>query len=156
MSRSLRHLATLFLVPGLVLVAACGDDPADPSEVSITDFIGTWEWTVYNITSTCGTEAAWVADVTIARVGDSNTDVTASSRWKSDDPGPFAFSGTVSGNKLTIPGVTYTEAGGTLQAQHEVTLQKIGTLAGTETWTWSDGTTSCTGGSADITAARVD
>lgn len=156
MSPSPRFALAAILVLGL-LTAGCGDDPVDPSGVSITDFVGTWAWNVVNISSTCGGESPWEAQVVIARVGSSNTEVTASSRWRADDPGPFVFSGTVSGNTLTIPNVTYTEESGTLVAQHVVTLQNNGNLAGDETWTWTDVTGRiCSNGTADILALRVN
>lgn len=133
--------------------AACGDDPADPDTADITDFLGTWSWTVLDVTSSCGPEDLWMADVVIARVGTSDTDVTASSRWHADDVGPHVFDGTVSGNTLTIPDVTYTEGGGTLVADHVVTLQNDGRLSGTETWTWTGPGGSCVNGTADVIAS---
>lgn len=143
------------LALALVTLAACGDDPVEPSEAGIDDFVGVWTWNVVNINSSCGTEEPWEAQVTIARVGASTTQVTASSAWRADGTGPFTFAGTVNGNTLTIPGVTYTEQGGTLTAQHQVVLQNNGNLAGEETWTWTDGTDSCTGGTADILAVSA-
>ena len=156
MIRLLRPALLPVLVVGLA--AGCGDDPVDPGAVDITDFVGVWTWNVGNINSTCGSETVWDAQVTISQVGGSATQVTASSRWRADTPGPFSFAGTVSGNTLTIPNVTYTEDSGTLLATHTVTLQNNGNLAGTETWTWTytdpvtNETSTCANGTADILA----
>jgi len=155
MNRFARLAIAPFLLLG-TLVAGCGDDPVDPAEVSIEDFVGTWAWNVININSSCGSENVWEAQVVIAQVGSSATEVTASSDWHADAPGPYIFEGTVAGNTLTIGDVTYLEDSGTLTATHQVTLQQNGNLSGTETWSWTGPGGTCTNGTADIVALRIN
>lgn len=152
--RSFRSILAPMLFLGIITVG-CADDPVDPDTIDITAFVGTWDWIVTNISSTCGTEPGWDAPVVIARVGNSDTDVTLTSAWRADDPTPFPTDGTVSGNTLTVSNVTYTEDGGTLVATHTVTVQNNGNLAGTETWTWTNASGTCAGGTAQVLALRV-
>lgn len=155
MLRAFRQSSLPFLLLAGTFVAGCGDDPADPDTVEIADFLGTWTWNVTNINSSCGSEAIWSAQVVISAVPGSDTKVSTSSRWHSDDPGPFVVEGNVSGNVLTIVDVTYPEDGGTLKATHRVTLQNNGSLLGTEEWSWSSGEGTCSNGSADVLAIKT-
>lgn len=149
----MRRVLPSFFLGASLLVLGCGsgDNPADPTVDA--NVAGTWQWVVANVTSNeCPPEIGWVATVTITQTG---TSVTASSLWNSDMGGPYVFNGTVSGNTLTIPDVTYPEDMGTTTATHEVVLQTDGTMFGTETWEWMEtppGTDECTGGMATVTA----
>lgn len=147
-----RRPAWLPLLLITLFAAACGDDPVDPGEVSITDFVGTWQWNVTNINSSCGPEDPWSTEVEITRVGTSETAVSTRSPWRSDDQEDREVSGTVNGNTLTIGSVTYIENGGDLVATHVVTLQNNGNLVGNETWTWTGGEGTCSNGTATVVA----
>ena len=65
----------------------------------------------------------------------------------------IVFTGTLSGTDATWTG-SYDEDGGTTTEQFEVTFaNNNATLSGGSTWTWTDGTTSCSG-SSTITGSK--
>ena len=112
-----------------------------------TDVSGVWNLRVYNIDSSCGTEAEWNSTATIIQIGN---DLTVSGSKKGEF---YSVSGEVDGSTVTISG-DFSEEGGTTNSTFSMTIISDGYMTGSESWTWSDGSESCTGGTADVTMTK--
>lgn len=151
------HGSMLSLLALASLTFACGTTDPDPGGGGggggggPANVAGTWDWALTETTSTCGSEAN---DVWVVTITQSGSDITATSQWGSDVGGPHPFAGTVTGNAVVIPNVMYEEDGGDLSASHDLTLQSDGTMAGTETWTWTGDAGTCANGTSTLRATR--
>ena len=135
----------LILLITIALITACGggggggSDPAPvstPPPVSTPDVAGTWAITE-NLTGNCPDSDVntWTATVT-----QNGTSITVSG-------GGASRSGTLNGNVLTWSG-SYSEDGGTTTVS-SLTLTFSGdTVTGNATWSWTDGSSSCSGTSS--------
>lgn len=158
-ARQFRSVLFLVFVTS-ALGAACASDTSDPGGGNggggggggtTADVAGTWQWAVTNITSSCGPETGWNAQVEIVQSG---TSATATSAWRSNGGEHSSTNGTVTGDDLTFD-ITYPEEDGQLTATHSVTVDSDGnTMTGSETWSWTNGTTTCSSGTADVTATK--
>jgi uncharacterized repeat protein (TIGR02543 family) len=114
----------------------------------IPNIAGVWRLDVTNIDSSCGPEPGWSSNVTV--VQDDNTLETTGIKGST-----FVVTGSIDGDTVTIGPGAFPDAGGTTTATYTFTIESDTYMEGTETWTWTDGMTTCTGGTADITFTKI-
>jgi hypothetical protein len=110
---------------------------------------GVWNLEVFNVDSTCGPESSWSSTVTIVQEGDSleTTGIKGTS---------FIVTGSVVGETVTIGPGAFPEDGGTTTATYIMTINSDTLMEGREEWTWTDGTITCSNGTATIRATRIE
>lgn len=132
--RSLRVLLVVFL--GL-FVHACSDED-DSGTLAPPAFDLTDSWSISETVDATGCGEGTLVDdwtLTATQSGNSLTAVTPVG----------TFTGTVSGSRVRWSG-DYPEDGGTTTITVTATIDSSGdALSGTSTWSWTDGTNSCSG-----------
>jgi uncharacterized repeat protein (TIGR02543 family) len=120
---------------------------ANFSEVPLS-LTGVWKLEVFNVNSSCGPESGWNSEVTIVQEGEEleTTGIKGTT---------FVVAGTVIGDTVTIGPGSFPDQGGTTTATYTMTIKTDALMEGTEQWTWTDGTTSCSGGTATIRMTRI-
>ena len=140
----MRSRSSRGIVPAVValLIAACADDATGPPEGGVA---GNWTVSYTDDATGCGEGVtAGIVNVLIAQNGNVLT-VTSDG---------IVFTGTLNGTEATWSG-SYPEDGGTTSEQFTVTFANNNTtLSGGSTWTWTDGTDSCSGTST-ITGSKL-
>jgi uncharacterized repeat protein (TIGR02543 family) len=115
----------------------------------IPNLNGVWKLEVFNINSTCGPEPGWSSNVTIVQEGDSleTNGVKGTS---------FIVTGSIAGETVTIGPGAFPDGTGTTTATYIMTIKSDTLMEGTEEWTWTDGTDTCSNGAATIRATRME
>ena len=133
---------SVILVFSLMTIAGCGgggDDgggvPVPPDPTTCEDVSGTWNTTEVDDATGCGEGfTTHHEEYTITQSG---CNITI-------DGGLFGIeTGTVSGSQITYTG-SFPDEGGTTTGTVNLTISG-NSLNGSSTWTWSDGTSSCSG-----------
>lgn len=136
----------LVLVVGLTL-GGCGGGGGGGTVAPIADLTGSWDITERG-TSTCLGEESYSNAYSVSIVQSGNTvTVTAPAG---------VFSGTVNGDQATWSG-NYPEDGGitTINSLLMRIAADGNSMSGTSSWTWSDGSETCSGTGETITAVRI-
>lgn len=117
----------------LMLPACDGDEPTNGNGLNVA---GTWTLQVTEDGTACGDPIEnYTTTLTVTQSGNNITVATEVG----------TFSGTLSGSRLTWSG-SYPEDGGITTESVTVTFSGDGnSLQGSSTWSWTDGTFSCTG-----------
>ncbi|MBW2524806.1 MAG: hypothetical protein JRI23_11550 [Deltaproteobacteria bacterium] len=108
---------------------------------------GSWSLDITNIDSSCGPEPDWNSPMNVAQTG-CTLEVTGVKLSST------VVSGSVTGDQVIVGPGDYDEANGTTTSTFTFTVVDANLLQGVEEWTWTDGTSSCTNGTADATATR--
>jgi hypothetical protein len=108
-----------------------------------------WKFEVSNVNSSCGPESNWISTVTIVQEGDSleTTGIKGTS---------FIVTGSVDGMTVTIGPGGFSEDGGTTTATYILTIKSDTSMEGREEWTWTDGTTTCSNGTATVKVTKIE
>jgi hypothetical protein len=116
---------------------------------AIPNLNGVWKLEVFNINSTCGPESGWSSNVTIVQEGDSleMTGIKGTS---------FIVTGSVVGETVTIGPGAFPDGTGTTTATYIMTIKSDTLMEGREEWTWTDGTGTCSNGTATIKATKIE
>lgn len=153
----LRWAALPVLTLAVIASLSCAEETPyeGPASGSI---VGDW---LFNVdisleTGVCdgNNEPDWHAEAVITVAGDA---VTVMSDWNSNaDTGPHAFTGTLTGNRLSLDG-SYPEGPGMTTAHFDLIVEPdYNRMAGTETWTWTGDSGSCVDSRSNVSVNRVN
>jgi len=114
-----------------------------------TGISGVWLLEVSNVNSTCGPEGSWSSTITIVQEGAllETTGLKGTS---------FIVTGSVVGETVIIGPGAFPEEGGTTTATYTMTIVSDTLMEGAEAWTWTDGTDTCSNGTATIRATKIE
>jgi uncharacterized repeat protein (TIGR02543 family) len=117
------------------------------SEVPL-NLTGVWRLEVTNVNSSCGPEPGWTSEVTIVQDGENlmTTGIKGTH---------FEVPGIVVSDTVTIGPGAFPESTGTTTATYILTIRSDILMEGTEQWSWTDGTSSCSGGTATVRMTRI-
>lgn len=145
-------LVLMFVLPGCGGGDSGDDGGADASagglNAPIADLTGSWRITESGV-SDCSNRASYTngpTEITITQIGNALTVAAPAG----------TFAGTIDGDKAGWTG-SYPSGGGTTTIDSmSLTVARDGdAFSGSARWTWTDGSSSCSGTSQSINAARV-
>jgi len=113
------------------------------------DAIGVWQFSVFNINSSCGPESSWNSTVTINQ-NDCSLE-TAGLKNSSN-----LVTGSVEADVVTIGPEDFSEDGGTTTTTFHLRIESDTEMSGSETWRWSGPGGPCVNGTAQVTAIKVN
>jgi len=128
-----------------VAFVACGGEGVGCAEPA-ADVAGEWEMTATPIEDTCDDEPGgpYTFGVTIMQEGNALTGQTPEG----------TMTGTICGDQVQMSGSS-PEAGGTATVNMKLTVSADGnSVAGSDTWNWTNGAQSC-GGSESLIGTRI-
>ena len=139
----MRYLVSLILVLALsVAFVACGgegDGCAEP-----VDIAGEWEMTSTVVSDNCDGRMSQTFRMNITQDGSALT----------VEAPELTFSGTICGSQIQMNG-SFPEDDGTVTVNATLVVSADGnSMEGTDTWTWTDGSESCSG-SDSLSASRI-
>jgi hypothetical protein len=138
----MRYLLSLILVLALsVAFVACGGEEgcAEPVDVE-----GDWQMTSTVVSDNCDGRENQAFLMTITQDANALTAETPE----------LTFNGTICGNQIQMKG-SFPEDGGTVTVNGTLVVSADGnSMEGTDTWTWTDGSESCSG-SDSLSASRI-
>lgn len=137
-----------------LVLSACGSSSSSGGtqlQPPSTDLTGTWTITSGSPSNTCGdtNQSPIGGTVTVSQSGNTISSFMVNVGGISVD-----YSGTISGNSINVS-ATYSEDAGTVNESFTGTVQADdNTVTGSDTWTWSDGASSCSGATNGLTLTR--
>ncbi len=135
------YLTSFIVLFAFTFLTACGDGGGSGFEAPIADLTGTWSVTERTLSNNCGDPNT--SEQYIARFvqNGNKLDVTRFGQ---------TLKGTISGNKVSWAGLSFPEDGGTTtMTETSITVSDDGgSISGTMSWTWTDGSDGCQGKSS--------
>lgn len=135
----MNYITSIFITGSIItMLSACGSGGGDSVPATpIGDITGSWSVTSTDDATACG-EGITVDYYSLNVTSQSGNKISYTSNGNN-------FTGTLSGNKLTSSG-SYPEQGGTTTGSTTLTIDSTcSSFSGTGTWSWADGTSSCSG-----------
>ncbi len=143
----MNYITSIFITGSIItMLSACSSGGGDSAPATpIGDITGSWLVTSTADATACG-EGTYVMDYTLDVTSQSGSEISYTSKGnKKGKNFSNNFTGTLSGNKLTSSG-SYPEDGGTTTGSTTLTIgSTCSYFSGTGTWSWTDGTSSCSG-----------
>ncbi|UCD25257.1 MAG: right-handed parallel beta-helix repeat-containing protein [Gemmatimonadota bacterium] len=135
----MRYVIGFLMALAVFALAACGDgDCAEPVDVA-----GEWQMVSTVVSDDCGGRENQTFRMTIAQDGN---DVTGETQEFG------TFRGSICGDRMELNG-SFPEDGGTVTVKATLVVSD-GSMEGTDSWTWTDGSESCSG-SDSLSAIRA-
>jgi hypothetical protein len=136
----MRYVFGFLMALAVLAFAACGDgDCAEPVDVA-----GEWAMTSTVVSDSCNGGPSEMFTMTITQDGNALT---------AEIP-ELTFSGTICGNQIQMSG-SFPEDAGTVTVDATLVVSEEGdSMQGSDTWTWSDGSDSCSG-SDSLSGTRI-
>ena len=127
---------------GVMPLVGCGDNDSDCAEP--VDVAGEWETTSTVVSDNCDGRMSRTFRMKITQDGNALTAETPE----------LTFSGTICGNQIQMSG-SFPEDDGTVTVNATLDVSADGkSLQGSDTWTWTDGSESCSG-SDSLSGTRI-